>query len=41
MQHPEENILNGKIMAAYLGFEFVDAAEVVRFNEDGRFQCRE
>ena len=24
--------LNGKIMAAYLGFEFVDAAEVVRFN---------
>jgi len=29
--------LNGKIMAAYLGFEFVDAAEVVRFNEDGSF----
>lgn len=29
--------LNGKIMAAYLGFDFVDAAEVVRFNEDGTF----
>ncbi len=29
--------LNGKIMAAYLQFEFVDAAEVVRFNEDGSF----
>ena len=24
-------------MAAYLGFEFVDAAEVIRFNEDGTF----
>ena len=29
--------LNGKIMAAYLGYEFVDAAEVVRFNDDGSF----
>lgn len=29
--------LNSKIMASYLGFEFVDAAEVVRFNEDGTF----
>ena len=29
--------LNGKVMAAYLGFEFVDAAEVIRFNEDGTF----
>lgn len=29
--------LNSKIMAAYLGFEFVDAAEVVRFNENGTF----
>ena len=29
--------LNGKIMAAYLGFEFVDAAEVVCFNDDGSF----
>ena len=29
--------LNGKVMADYLGFEFVDAAEVVRFNDDGSF----
>ena len=29
--------LNGKVMAAYLGYEFIDAAEVVRFNEDGSF----
>ena len=29
--------LNGKIMAAYLGYEFVDAAEVIRFHEDGVF----
>ena len=28
--------LNGKIMAAYLGFEFVDAAEVIRFDDNGR-----
>lgn len=29
--------LNGIIMAAYLGYEFVDAAEVIRFDEDGNF----
>ena len=29
--------LNGKIMSSYLGFEFVDAAEVVRFNDAGSF----
>lgn len=29
--------LNGKIMASYLGFEFIDAAEVIRFDEDGHF----
>jgi len=29
--------LNGRIMAAYLGYEFVDAAEVIRFDEDGTF----
>lgn len=29
--------LNGIIMSAYLGFEFVDAAEVIRFDEDGSF----
>ena len=27
--------LNGIIMAAYLGYEFIDAAEVIRFDEDG------
>lgn len=29
--------LNGIIMAAYLGFEFIDAAEVIFFREDGTF----
>lgn len=29
--------LNGKIMAAYLEFEFVDATEVIRFDENGLF----
>lgn len=29
--------LNGIVMAAYLGFEFIDAAEVIRFDEDGVF----
>ena len=29
--------LNGIIMAAYLGYEFVDSAEVIRFNEKGEF----
>lgn len=29
--------LNGKIMAAYLGFEFIDAAEVVRFDGERNF----
>lgn len=33
--------LNGKVMAAYLDFEFVDAAEGVRFNEDGSFNEEE
>lgn len=33
--------LNGKVMAAYLDFEFVDAAEGVRFNEDGSFNEKE
>lgn len=27
--------LNGIVMAAYLGFEFVDAAEVIKFDENG------
>ena len=29
--------LNGIIMAMYLGYEFVDAAEVILFGEDGEF----
>ncbi len=29
--------LNGIILAAFLGYEFVDAAEVVRFTPDGKF----
>ena len=29
--------LNGRIMAKYLGFPFVDAAEVILFDENGRF----
>lgn len=31
--------LNGIIMAAYLGYEFVDAAEVIFFDEDGSFNA--
>ncbi|OJU12886.1 MAG: aspartate kinase [Clostridiales bacterium 43-6] len=30
--------LNGMILAAFLGYEFVDAATVIFFNEDGSFQ---
>ena len=29
--------LNGMIMANFLGYEFIDAAEVIVFNEDGSF----
>lgn len=31
--------LNGIIMAAYLGYEFVDAAEVIFFDEEGHFDA--
>ena len=31
--------LNGKIMAAYLGYEFVDAADVIRFDEHGSYMA--
>lgn len=31
--------LNGIIMANYLGFEFIDAAEVIFFNEKGEFDA--
>ncbi|MCD8149835.1 MAG: aspartate kinase [Clostridiales bacterium] len=33
--------LNGKVMAAYLDYEFVDAATVIRFDEDGTFAAEE
>lgn len=33
--------LNGIIMATYLGFEFIDAAKVIRFNEEGIFDAEE
>lgn len=29
--------LNGKILAKYLGFDFIDAAEVIFFNDNGQF----
>ena len=32
--------LNGIILAKYIGYEFVDAAEVVFFNEDGSFNSK-
>lgn len=31
--------LNGKIMANYLGFEFIDAAEVIFFDKEGNFDA--
>ena len=31
--------LNGKIMAEYLGYTFIDAAEVVFFDEEGNFDA--
>ena len=31
--------LNGKIMAAYLAYEFIDAAEVIFFDENGNFDA--
>ena len=31
--------LNGIVMAAYLGYEFIDAATVIRFDEDGEFDA--
>ncbi|MCR4751662.1 MAG: aspartate kinase [Eubacterium sp.] len=32
--------LNGRIMSAYLGFPFVDAADVIAFDADGEFDDR-
>ena len=31
--------LNGKILAEYLGYDFIDAAEVILFDEDGAFDA--
>ncbi len=31
--------LNGKVMAAYLNYEFIDAATVIRFDENGVFDA--
>lgn len=31
--------LNSIIMANYLGYEFIDAADVIRFNDDGEFDA--
>ncbi len=31
--------LNGKIMAAYLGYDFVDAASVIRFDKNGNLEA--
>ncbi|MBO4396266.1 MAG: aspartate kinase [Eubacterium sp.] len=33
--------LNGRIMAAYLGYDFIDAANVVRFNDDETLDAEE
>ncbi len=30
--------LNGKIMAKYLGYDFIDAANVIQFDSDGNFE---
>ena len=29
--------LNGKLLSAYLGYEFIDPAEIIKFNENGDF----
>lgn len=31
--------LNGIVMADYLGYEFIDAAEVIFFDENGNFMA--
>ena len=33
--------LNGKVMAAYLGYEFVDAADVIRFDKNGNLDAED
>ena len=31
--------LNGIVLAAFLGFEFIDAADVIRFDNEGNFEA--
>lgn len=31
--------LNGKVLACYLGYEFIDAAEVIHFSDNGQFDA--
>ena len=33
--------LNGRVIATYLGYEFIDAAEVIKFDENGNFLSEE
>ena len=33
--------LNGRVIAAYLGYEFIDATEVIKFDENGNFLSEE
>lgn len=33
--------LNGKLLAAFLGYDFVDAADVVKFDNRGRYDAEE
>ena len=33
--------LNGRVIAAYLGYEFIDASEVIKFDENGNFLSEE
>ena len=38
---PGGEYLNGRVIAAYLGYEFIDAAEVIKFDENGNFLSEE
>ena len=39
MQLPGGEYLNGILMANYLGYEFIDAAEVIFFDDNGNFEA--
>ena len=36
---PVENSLNGRVIAAYLGYEFIDSATVIFFDEEGNLDA--